>query len=321
VKKKNIRLAILFVLGVCAVVLGWAMTRPQMQPFVQEPGQLEYAIQIGWPLEVTNSMGVVMRLIPPGEYLRGSPVSERNRRVHERQHRVTIPHTIYMAATETTQAQFVELMGVNPSAVKQAGREQVPVDSVTFEQALIFCNRLSAREGFDPVYEQTPEGWVAFHERNGYRLPLESEWEYAARATTTTEFYTGSMEARSKARENIWRAAWYYSNSKGRPQNVGRREPNGWGLFDMLGNVWEYCWDWYGDYPLTTEFDLRGPTRSNRGRVLRGGCWYDKMPALRVANRRYHRPDWPLNVLGFRVVRTVIPPESWLINTATTPTR
>ena len=318
-KKSNIGLVLLFVLGLLAVVSGWIWTRPKMQPFVQEAGQLVYAQQSGLSLELTNSLGGVMRLIPPGEYLRGSPAGDRSRRVDERQHRVIIPHTIYIAITETTQQQFEEVMGVNPSAVKQTGREQVPVDSMTFEQVLIFCNRLSQREGFDPVYDQTPEGWVAFHERNGYRLPLEAEWEYAARATTTTEFYTGALEPRSRGREHVWRAAWYHSNSKGRPQNVAWREPNGWGLFDMLGNVSEYCWDWYGDYPLTTEFDLRGPTRGNRGRVFRGGCWYDKMPAMRVTQRRYHRPDWPLNVLGFRVVRTVIPPESWVVSTATTP--
>jgi formylglycine-generating enzyme len=315
-KRFNLIAGAVFVLGVAGVVVFYTTTRPVPLPFVQEPGQLAYAQASGLSLEETNSVGMVMRLIPPGSYWRGSVPEEADRDIDERRHRVVIPHTIYMAATEVTQQAFETIMGFNPSATQEPGRERVPVDSMTFAQALEFCNALSEREGLDPVYEPRGQGWEAFHERNGYRLPLEAEWEYAGRATTETAFYTGSNRPRYQGRRNLWRAGWFRSNAKGRPQAVGWLEPNGWGLFDQHGNVYEYCWDWYGDYPLSTQFDLRGPRRSNMGRVMRGGCWYDQPANCRIADRHYHRPAVPLNVLGFRVVRTVIPPTDWVIDTA-----
>ncbi len=309
-QKNNLIALIVLIVGGTAAVGGWWMSRPSIQPFVQEPGQAAYAEQSGLPIEKTNSVGIVMRLIPPGTYRRGSPLAEDGRRANERPHTVHIRHTIYMAATETTQQQYEEIMGANPSSVRE-GREHTPVDSMTFGEAVTFCNRLSEREGLEPVYEQEGNVWVAYHERNGYRLPLEAEWEYAARATTEDAFYTGPIEPRSQGRRNLWRAAWYSDTSRGRPREVGQREPNGWGLYDILGNVWEWCWDWYADYPLTSDFDLRGPERSNQGRVIRGGGWYDRKERCRVAYRRFHFPAEPLNILGFRVVRTVIPPDTW----------
>ncbi len=312
-KKSNSIAVVALIAGGLLVLIGWYAMKPSIQPFVQEPGQAAYADRIGLPIATTNSLGMVMRLIPPGTYTRGSPLDERGRRQDERQHTVHITHTFYMAATETTQRQYEQVMGVNPSSVTD-GREKVPVDSMTFGEALTFCNRLSELEGLEPVYEQQGNVWVAYHERDGYRLPLEAEWEYAARATTEEAFYTGPIEPTYQGRRNLWRAAWYTATSRGRPQAVGLREPNGWGLYDMLGNVWEYCWDWYAEYPLTPEFDLRGPSRSNQGRVIRGGCWYDKIERCRVATRRFHFPADPLNVLGFRVARTVIPPESWIMS-------
>lgn len=311
IQRTNLIAIAALIAGGVVVLAGWYLTRPSIKPFKQEPGQAAYAEHIGLPLETTNTVGLVMRLIPPGSYMRGSPMDERGRRLHERQHPVVISHTFYMAATETTQRQYEQVMGVNPSSVTE-GRADVPVDSMTFDEALTFCNRLSEMEGYEPVYEREENVWVAYHERDGYRLPLEAEWEYAARATTEDAFYTGPIEPIYRGRRNLWRAAWYTDTSRGRPREVALREPNGWRLYDMLGNVWEWCWDWYAEYPLDPEFDLRGPTRSNQGRVIRGGCWYDKIERCRAATRRFHFPAEPMNVLGFRVVRTTIPPDDWI---------
>ncbi len=248
---------------------------------------------------------MVFRLIPPGSYLRGSPADEYGRELDERQHEVTIPYPFYMAVTETTQSQYEQVTGTNTSFVK--GRPNVPADSMTFAQALEFCNALSRAEGREEVYAMGNDGWVARVDRNGYRLPLEAEWEYACRAGTTDAFYTGPIAPLSKGHYHLWRAAWYEDNSKGRPREGGQREPNVWGLYDMLGNVWEYCWDWYGEYPLSEDFTLVGPSRSNHGRVVRGGCWYDKITSCRSATRKAQNPAFPLNVLGFRCAITVSP--------------
>lgn len=301
--KFNRNVSVALICGGIVAGGAWLLMQARLHPFEQDPVQWDYATTSGYALEITNSLDMVFRLVPPGVYLRGSPMDEPWRTLDERQHEVRIPTPFYMAATEVTQAQFTQVMGTNTSFIKT--RPTTPVDSMTFIQALEFCNRLSEMEGLTPVYIQAAVGWEQDLSNDGYRLPLEAEWEYACRAGTTTAFYTGGLTPLSKGARNAERAAWYAENAKGSPHEVATREPNGWGLYDMLGNVQEWCWDWYAAYPLTSEILLSGPVRGNQGRVIRGGCWYDRIEFIRAASRKPYSPFEPSNVLGFRVARAV----------------
>ncbi len=296
---------VLICMIVPAMILIWHVNRPHLQDPGQCARQESFARESGLPLEITNSLGMRMRLIPPGEYRRGSPPDEPGRRVGERQHRVVIPHAFYVSVTPVTQYQYEKLTGTNPSY--RQDRPDFPADSMTWYEALEFCNRLSRLEGLPEVYGRADHEWIFHMDRDGYRLTTEAEWEYACRAGTETAFYTGPNDPPRVGHDNLWRAAWYQENSDGQPQPVGRKEPNRWGLHDMLGNVWEWCWDWYAAYPVAGNPDLRGPERGVQGRVIRGGSWYAPMHMCRAASRRFYIPDTGWNRLGFRVVRTVLP--------------
>jgi formylglycine-generating enzyme required for sulfatase activity len=169
-------------------------------------------------------------------------------------------------------------MGENPSQFKGATN---PVERVSWDDATEFCKRLSAKEG------------------KTYRLPTEAEWEFACRAGTTTQYSFGDDEA------SLGEYAWYSNNSNGKAQPVGEKKANAWGLHDMHGNVWEWCQDWYGGYPVAEVTNPRGPKEAPV-RVIRGGGWDDYAwycrAALRIALEPLHR----LSYLGFRVA--AVPP-------------
>lgn len=284
------------------IILYYVATYPRIQPFTQDPAQREYAQRTGTALATTNSVGMVLRLIPPGLYQRGSPETERGRRENEFPHPVRIYAPFYLSATEVTQGQFDAVMAYNPSFFD--GNPERPVEFVSWEEAIRFCNELGKREGLDAVYEQEDGRWIYHPDRHGYRLPTEAEWEFACRAGTSTPYHTGPARPVPLGRDNVWRAAWYRFNAKGATRPVGQREPNGWGLYDMHGNVWEWCWDWYGPYPRVLDPKLTGPDRG-RERVIRGGGWYSASREVRSAYRTGRAPDAPWNSLGFRVARTL----------------
>ena len=176
---------------------------------------------------------------------------------------------------EVTQGQWEAVMGSNPSYLNRCGLD-CPVERVSWEDAQEFIGRLNAMDG---------EGT--------YRLPTEAEWEYAARAGTTGDRY-GNLDA----------IAWYDDNSGGRKHPVGQKAPNAWGLHDMLGNVWEWVEDWYGDYPGGSVTDPRGPA-SGSYRVRRGGGWRSGASNCRSAIRISATPGNRNSNLGFRLLRTV----------------
>jgi formylglycine-generating enzyme required for sulfatase activity len=229
-------------------------------------------------VELTNSIGMKLVLIPKGTFVMGSPESEEGRFGNEVQHEVTLTKDFYLGVTELTQAQYKKIMGKNPSAF--AGAER-PVDTVSWEDAVEFCERLSE------LPEEKKAGRV-------YRLPTEAEWEYACRAGSKTAFSFGDDKS------SLGDYAWFSDNSDGKTQSVGEKKPNAWGLYDMHGNVWEWCSDWYGEHPGKAVSDPEGPEKGS-GRVIRGGSLGHEAAGCRSADRRGLNPSLRGSNFGFRV--------------------
>ncbi len=221
--------------------------------------------------------GVTMKLvlIRPGKFMMGSPDSEQGRGPKEGpQHEVTISKPFYMGVTEVTQAQYEVVMGTNPSRFQGPMN---PVEKVSREDAVAFCRKLSEKTG-----------------KTG-RLPTEAEWEYACRAGTKTRYSFGDSD------RTLGDYAWYKGNSEGKPRPVGRKKPNAWGLYDMHGNVWEWCAGWYGNYSGGASTDAQG--LGSVGDIwFRGGSWDDNdTNALRCACRDFVDPVYRSGFLcGFR---------------------
>ncbi|GHV83850.1 hypothetical protein AGMMS50212_11900 [Spirochaetia bacterium] len=227
-----------------------------------------------------------------GSFLMGSP-PEADSEDDEAQHRVTV-HGFYMGQYEVTQAEYETVIGHNPSYFKGSN---LPVENVSWYEAVEYCNKLSLKEGLKPAYSGSGNDIVCNFKASGYRLPTEAEWEYAAKGgneDTMTYEYSGSNNADA--------VAWYYSNSGERTHDVGTKAPNSLGLYDMSGNVWEWCWDWYGDYSMVEQTDPSGAA-SGSARVVRGGGWRDGASLLRSAQRDDGLPAHHYIRIGFRVVR------------------
>ncbi|MEV0718700.1 formylglycine-generating enzyme family protein [Asanoa sp. NPDC050611] len=182
-----------------------------------------------------------------------------------------------LAAVPVTQASYADVLGSRPSA---AVGDRLPVESVSWFDAVRYCNARSAAEGLRPAYAVDGEQVSWDRSADGYRLPTEAEWEYACRAGTTGPRY-GPLDE----------IAWYRGNSGERIHEVGRRRPNDWGLHDMLGNVWDWCWDVY-------DAEVYGTYR-----VLRGGGWFDEQWSCRASVRRRSHPTFQVDDVGFRVAR------------------
>jgi formylglycine-generating enzyme required for sulfatase activity len=247
----------------------------------------------------TTSAGMVR--IPGGTFMMGSPDSEPERGGDEVQHSVTVS-SFLMGRYEVTQREYQEVMGWNPSSFSG---DNLPVEYVSWYDAIEYCNARSQREGLTPAYTISGSNVTWDRSANGYRLPTEAEWEYACRAGTSTPFSTGNNITTSQA--NYDGNYPYNGNPKGtyreKTTEVGSFAPNAWGLYDMHGNVWEWCWDWYGDYTSGSQTDPGGPY-TGADRVLRGGCWYSNGRDLRSAYRgRYYPSNRNVN-LGFRLVRS-----------------
>jgi formylglycine-generating enzyme required for sulfatase activity len=204
-----------------------------------------------------------------------------------------------MGRTEVTQKEYREVMGTNPSSFKG---DNLPVEGVTWFNAVEFCNRLSQREGLTPAYKVNKTNVTWHRNANGYRLPTEAEWEYACRAGTQTPFNTGNNITTKQANYDGFP---YNNNAKGtfrdRTVDVNSFAPNAWGLYNMHGNVWEWCWDVYGEYAGGEQIDPVGAS-SGSDRVIRGGSWLVHAQFLRSANRFNISPSLVTNAIGFRLV-------------------
>ena len=243
-------------------------------------------------------MAEVLVRIEPGEFLMGSPDSDKDAEADEKpRHRVRITRPFYLGKYEVTQAEYEAVMGENPSSFK--GNAKQPVENVSWLDAVRFCNQLSEREGLKPFYEISGETvQVPDWNGTGYRLPTEAEWEYACRAGTATRYSFGDDEA------SLGEFSWFDGNSDSRTHEVGQKRANGIGLHDMHGNVWEWCWDWYSAdyYKEPPVDDPRGPSQAT-DRVIRGGCWGNDPRLVRSAHRSRVAPDHRGDYLGFRVAR------------------
>lgn len=271
------------------------------------------------PKEITNSIGMKLVLIPKGQFMMGSPESEKGRNENETQHEVTISKDYYLGVHEVTQAQYEKVMGAKPSYFQgdkiKGSSSNHPVEQVSWEGAVEFCKKLS------DLPEEKAAGRV-------YRLPTESEWEYACRAGSKTAYSFGDN------RRDLGNYAWFVNNSgikeldsdalwatlqdnrqeykkiqeyedtimsagcATRP--VGEKKANAWGLCDMHGNVWEWCSDWYGEYPKGAVSDPVGP-REGSFRMYRGGSWFNEAVNCRSAIRYGNGRVPPHKFCGFRV--------------------
>jgi formylglycine-generating enzyme required for sulfatase activity len=192
---------------------------------------------------------------------------------------------------------YAAVMGRDPGQPKGPADAR-PVNNVSWFDAVRFCNRLSELEDLAPCYVLGKNEAVIWRrEATGYRLPTEAEWEYACRAGTSTRWSFGEDES------ELGRYAWYGANSESDSHPVGEKEPNPWGLYDIHGNVYEWCWDWFGPYPQETTEDPLGPAEGE-GRVLRGGSFDFSPGNLRSAIRGWGQPEDRGGVIGFRCVQS-----------------
>jgi formylglycine-generating enzyme required for sulfatase activity len=260
--------------------------------------QAAWAKHLGVPVEMTNSIGMKFVLIPPGEFDMGSTEEEVAKLLEEAKatnqpswylehlppeapkHRVRITKPFYLGLYEVTQAQHERVTGANSRQFKDDAT--CPVVNVSWNDATAFCQ------------------WLSEKEDKNYHLPSEAQWDYACRAGTTTKWYSGDDEGALKEH------AWYRFNSEDKSHPVGQKSPNAWGLYDMHGNVWEWCQDWFGDqYYATAPMDDPPGASGGLNRVNRGGSWSNFASDCRASCRRKHDPDGRHDRLGFRLAMTV----------------
>ena len=227
----------------------------------------------------TNSVDMKFTAVPAGEFVMGSSESEQWHIYNEMQQRMKLSKPFYLGVFAVTQGQWRAVMGKNPSdlPIDLKADDDLPVNHVSWDDAVAFCQKLSEKEG------------------HKYRLPTEAQWEYACRAGTTTRYNTGDDENALKE------AGWYGSNSDNKPHSVGQKKQNAWGFYDMHGNVWQWCADWY--YERYPEGDVVHTPGAGEGtlRVLRGGCWSAGPAFCRSACRRGNTPSTENGNTGFRV--------------------
>jgi len=252
------------------------------------------------PKQPENKASGSFALIKGGTFTMGSPDTEQGHFYEEEpQHTVTVS-SFYIGKYEVTQQEWAAVMGNNPSNFKG---DNFPVEEVSWFDAIEYCNKRSQKEGLTPAYRINGANITWIKNTDGYRLPTEAEWEFACRSGTITPFFTGENITTNQA--NYDGNNPYYNNPQGVLRQtttvVGSFPPNHWGLYDMHGNVWEWCWDWFGSYSSNMQNDPIGPF-SGEGRVIRGGAWNYESKYLRSASRLNFSSSARTNFVGFRLV-------------------
>ncbi len=227
--------------------------------------------------EITNSIGMKLVRIHAGSFTMGSRAYP-----HNTQHEITITNSFYLGRYEVLQVQFEKMIWRNPSNFNGAKN---PVETVSWDEAVSFCKKLS----------EMPEEKAAGRE---YRLPTEAEWEYACRATSSAAYCFGDTA------ESLGEYGWFVENSNHKTHPVGEKKANRWGMYDMHGNVWEWCQDRYEPFLSSTETDPKGP---NRGpyRVIRGGSWEQMEVRCQSVYRMSMDPLTKSEDIGFRVAMSL----------------
>lgn len=248
------------------------------------------------PVEPEKKPTISMVLIPSGTFQMGNTGAYSGFDWEKPVHTVTISKAFYMNKYEVTQKQYEDVMGTNPSKFKG---ENLPVENVTWYNAVAFCNALSQLEDLTPCYTINETNVTCNWDANGYRLPTNAEWEYACKGGTTTDFYSGNL-TNEYMDANLDKIGWYAGK---KTQDVGQKEPNTFGLYDMSGNVCEWCWDWYNSYTSTPVTDPKGAANGSV-RVLRGGSWDYTAWHCRSAIIYSHLPETLDAGFGFRILRS-----------------
>lgn len=312
---------------------GWPADAPPpaIAPFSAEQAnehQKAWAAHLKVPVEYTNALGMKFRLIPPGEFLMGSTPEELEAAARDfgetkdwqdavssevPKHKVLLTQPFYLGTHEVTQGEYEKVMGANPSYFSPtgmgkdaiAGMETIdhPVETVNWLEAVDFCTRISQQLKLKPFYVRADDT-VTTLKGNGYRLPTEAEWEFACRAGTTSQFWTGNTFT------ELLSAGWSSQNAGARTHAVGELQSNPFGLFDIHGNVWEWVHDasdrrQYEQFVDTPAVDPRGQSPTLPSRILRGGCWLDGGNVteffFRSAFRRFYESKARSQYFGFRV--------------------
>jgi formylglycine-generating enzyme required for sulfatase activity len=233
----------------------------------------------------------------------GSPAGEVGRDTDEILHTVVLTRDFWISPTEVTQAEWTALMGTNPSRFVGPS---LPVERVSWFDAVAFCNARSVAAGFTPAYTISGETVEWNRDADGYRLPTEAEWELACRSGTGTATSNGDLTEEACGFDPVLASiAWYCGNAGPTTHEVATLNPNSAGLHDMHGNVWEWCWDWYvADLGEGLAVDPAGPAGGAQ-RAIRGGSWYYFARECRSASRGPYWPNSADDTVGFRVARTI----------------
>ncbi|MBN2381664.1 formylglycine-generating enzyme family protein [bacterium] len=248
-----------------------------------------------------NDAGMKFVRISPGSFLMGSPTNEPGAKENEELHPYSITKPFYMQITEVTQRQWEMVMGQNPAFFQDLCGPDCPIEKVSWFEAQEFVEILN---------QKYP------HPHLVYRLPYEAEWEYAARAGTQKALYNGDLLNPYNQDFKLDKIAWYWDNSNKRPHPVAQKEPNAWGLFDMLGNVWEWCQEWYDVRYIYGLIDNVEEPSGDKLRVVRGGGWYSFAWRNRCASRDGAEPHLQNGDVGFRLVAEQRPNSTTIDQTA-----
>lgn len=248
-------------------------------PAKAKAAQAQSAKKLGKPIQWTNTVSMDFQLIPPGEFIMGSIDGDADAPPHK----VRLSQPFYLGTHEVTRQQFKDVTGQERSTYFP-GPDQ-PINFISWYEAIDFLNALNKKENRDP--------------KAGYRLPYEAEWEYAARAGSTTNFPTGNSA------KDLTKVGWFVDNAEDTTHPVSQKQTNAFGLHDMNGNVWEWCTDYYDPqyYRYSPEVDPKGPSLTlSWYRVLRGGSVYYTAQACRSSNRAFYQDSRTERTIGFRIV-------------------